>query len=257
MTRKTSYGVAVIVTDPDGRLVMQHRDNRPGIAYPDHWSVPTGGIRQVEDVTWETAAHNAIRELAEELGLTLTPSDMAPLICETLEKPTQDIVRYVFQVRRQVPFSELHPFDAQGRPKEGRSWGVLGEADIFDGRLIPPTILFLLERHFGRPMFEFMNRNETAAGTIAQELLQRFEGLGLRRVSSDPTTRKVASASGLTLDDAAFGPDVLRISYEDPDQDFDCSRFGALVSFLTETPGAPKLSMLHGHMRLITPRVSA
>ena len=47
----------------DGRYLMQHRDDKPGIFYPDHWGLFGGAIEPGEDP--ETALR---RELKEELG---------------------------------------------------------------------------------------------------------------------------------------------------------------------------------------------
>ena len=54
--------VAIIVLD-DGRYLMQLRDNKAGIFYPDHWGFFGGAIEDGEDA--ETALR---RELREETG---------------------------------------------------------------------------------------------------------------------------------------------------------------------------------------------
>jgi 8-oxo-dGTP pyrophosphatase MutT (NUDIX family) len=56
--------VAIIILD-DGRYLMQLRDDKPGIFYPDHWGLFGGAVDAGEDP--ETALR---RELAEELTLT-------------------------------------------------------------------------------------------------------------------------------------------------------------------------------------------
>lgn len=53
---------ALILLD-DGRYLMQLRDDKPGIFYPDHWGLFGGAIEDGEDA--ETALR---RELREELG---------------------------------------------------------------------------------------------------------------------------------------------------------------------------------------------
>ncbi|MFD0412171.1 NUDIX domain-containing protein [Kitasatospora sp. NPDC127116] len=60
-------GVMVLVTDPAGRLLMHHRDDKPGIAWPGYWT-PIGGWREAD----ETPEENAAREVREEAGITIT-----------------------------------------------------------------------------------------------------------------------------------------------------------------------------------------
>ncbi|MEV0188374.1 NUDIX domain-containing protein [Kitasatospora purpeofusca] len=60
-------GIMVLVTDPAGRLLMHHRDDKPGIAWPGYWT-PIGGWREADETPEETAA----REVHEESGLTVT-----------------------------------------------------------------------------------------------------------------------------------------------------------------------------------------
>ncbi|MDP4025871.1 NUDIX domain-containing protein [Methylobacterium sp. NEAU 140] len=59
--------VALITLD-DGRYLMQLRDDKPGIFYPDHWGLFGGAIDPGED------AESAVRrELREELDLDAGP----------------------------------------------------------------------------------------------------------------------------------------------------------------------------------------
>ncbi|GGV19173.1 hypothetical protein GCM10010495_37620 [Kitasatospora herbaricolor] len=60
-------GVMVFVTDREGRLLMHHRDDKPGIAWPGYWT-PIGGWREAHETPQETAA----REVLEEAGITVT-----------------------------------------------------------------------------------------------------------------------------------------------------------------------------------------
>jgi len=60
-------GVMVLVTDGRGRLLMHHRDQRQGIAWPGHWT-PIGGWREGAETAEETAA----REVLEEAGITVS-----------------------------------------------------------------------------------------------------------------------------------------------------------------------------------------
>ena len=62
--RKISAGV--ILVDPQGRVLMQLRDAKPSIMFPNHWGL-TGGAGHPGETPEETAR----REVVEETGLTL------------------------------------------------------------------------------------------------------------------------------------------------------------------------------------------
>ncbi len=53
------------------QVVTILRDDRPDLPWPGHWDLPGGG-REGD----ETPAACALRELGEELGLTLAPTDL-------------------------------------------------------------------------------------------------------------------------------------------------------------------------------------
>ena len=57
----------VLLFDRDARLVIYLRDNKPEIPYPNHWDFIGGHLEDRE--TPEVAL---VREVQEELGLTLT-----------------------------------------------------------------------------------------------------------------------------------------------------------------------------------------
>ena len=57
----------VLLFDRDARLVIYLRDDKPGIPFPNHWDFFGG---HVED--GETPEIALVREVEEELGLTLT-----------------------------------------------------------------------------------------------------------------------------------------------------------------------------------------
>ena len=64
-----SHAVAAILLDSAGRYLLQHRDDKPGIWFPDHWGLFGGGL---EDGEAPRAA--LVRELGEELGLAVDPA---------------------------------------------------------------------------------------------------------------------------------------------------------------------------------------
>ena len=57
-------GVAVIIENHQGEILMLLRDDKPTISYPNHWSLVGGKVEEGE--TPETAAH---REMLEEIGV--------------------------------------------------------------------------------------------------------------------------------------------------------------------------------------------
>lgn len=57
----------VLLVDPDGRLLLQERDEHPVID-PERWGAPGGHVEDGED--FEAAAY---RELTEETALVLAP----------------------------------------------------------------------------------------------------------------------------------------------------------------------------------------
>ncbi|HZT51837.1 MAG TPA: NUDIX domain-containing protein [Stellaceae bacterium] len=73
-----SDAVAAILLAPDGRYVLQLRDDIPGIFYPGHWGC-FGGALEASDASVEAGLR---RELAEETGIALAP-DAATYFTET------------------------------------------------------------------------------------------------------------------------------------------------------------------------------
>ncbi|TGO06718.1 NUDIX hydrolase [Serinibacter arcticus] len=65
----TPAGVQVIVQAADGRVLLQLRDDKPEIPYPNTWCIP-GGMRE----DGESPLDCAVRELEEEMGLRVPPS---------------------------------------------------------------------------------------------------------------------------------------------------------------------------------------
>lgn len=61
----TARGAVAIIANRRGELLLHLRDDLPGIAWPDHWSLLGGGCDPGED-----PADAIVRELDEEAGLT-------------------------------------------------------------------------------------------------------------------------------------------------------------------------------------------
>ncbi|MET7608178.1 NUDIX domain-containing protein [Streptomyces avermitilis] len=62
----TARGAVAIIANRRGELLLHLRDDLPGIAWPDHWSVLGGGCDPGED-----PRQAIIRELDEEAGLAV------------------------------------------------------------------------------------------------------------------------------------------------------------------------------------------
>jgi len=64
--------VAAILFLEDGRYVLQHRDDKPDIWYPDHWGCFGGAVD-----AGEAPVAALVRELMEELAVGVKPADVA------------------------------------------------------------------------------------------------------------------------------------------------------------------------------------
>ena len=62
-------GVQVILLDARDRVLLQLRDDVPGIPYPGTWCLPGGHLEDGEE-----PAAAAVRELREEMSLDIAPS---------------------------------------------------------------------------------------------------------------------------------------------------------------------------------------
>ncbi len=89
---ESSAAVAFAI-DPLGRILMQLRDDRPGVIHPGAWS-PFGG--HVEP--GETLRAAVVREFAEETGLVLPPEGFAPLGRALSTSPARTRL-YAYRVR--------------------------------------------------------------------------------------------------------------------------------------------------------------
>lgn len=123
-----SDAAVAILTLEDGRYLMQLRDDKPDIFYPDHWGLFGGGIDAGEDS--QTCLR---RELMEELTLaprsltffTRMVFDFSPFGCGTL-------FRDFFLVP--LTYAELSRLTlGEGRKMEAVDLQTL----LIDGRVVP------------------------------------------------------------------------------------------------------------------------
>ena len=91
-----SHRVAIAILQQRGRLLLQLRDDIPGIVYPGYWAMFGGHIEPGE--TPEVAVK---RELQEEIGY------LAPMVSEFGRYPTPQVVRHVFHAPLAVGVEQL------------------------------------------------------------------------------------------------------------------------------------------------------
>ena len=85
---------AIIILD-DGRYLMQLRDDKPGIFYPDHWGLFGGAMEPGED--GETALRRELREEIDRDDADMVYFTRMDFGFETLG--AKNAVRYYYQVR--------------------------------------------------------------------------------------------------------------------------------------------------------------
>jgi 8-oxo-dGTP diphosphatase len=117
-TPKHGYsGALVLIEDRQGRLLMQLRDDIAGIFWPGRWGFFGGGIEPGEDML--TAA---LRELEEEVGLSLAPDQLAPF-AKLTSPPPQEATLFAF-------FARLDIAPADIRLKEGAGFAFWSRAQL-------------------------------------------------------------------------------------------------------------------------------
>ena len=118
-------GALVMAQDREGRVLMQLRDDRPGIAAPGHWGLFGGGVEPGEDLV-----EAAVREFREETGVWLSEHELAPLV-RVPSQARSDGVLYVFHTDRRIAPGEL-------RLGEGAGFAFLTPAQLLRFDVIAP-----------------------------------------------------------------------------------------------------------------------
>ncbi|OJX75926.1 NUDIX domain-containing protein [Magnetospirillum sp. 64-120] len=134
---KASNACAALLVLENGRYLMQLRDNKPGIWYPDHWGLFGGGVEDGED-----SQEALIRELNEELGFVPRQLryfsrfhfDFAPLGMPVLWRDFYE-----------VPVTEAEV--AQMRLGEGSGLEAVSIGDLLLNRKVTPYDSFALWMH--------------------------------------------------------------------------------------------------------------
>jgi 8-oxo-dGTP pyrophosphatase MutT (NUDIX family) len=130
---------AIIVLDDD-RYLMQLRDDKPGIFFPDHWGLFGGASEPGEDL-----AAALRRELLEELGYQIGPATYFTRMEFYFESlGARRAVRDYYEVRM---LSSAVPNLKLG---EGRALQPLSAAEILLERRVVPYDAFAIWLHFAR-----------------------------------------------------------------------------------------------------------
>ena len=95
-------GASIIFVNNQNQVLLILRDDRPDIPYPNMWDVPGGHVE-----TNETVEQCIIREMAEELGLTLTDFHLF----STWE--FKDRIETVFWKKADLNINQIHLTEGQ------------------------------------------------------------------------------------------------------------------------------------------------
>ena len=127
---------AIIVLD-DGRYLMQLRDDKPGIFYPDHWGLFGGAIEEGED--GEQALRRELREELDHEADAVSYFTRMDFAFESLgAKPS---IRLFYVV--EMPASQIGRLTLG----EGRQMGALSPDEILLEKRVVPYDSFAIWMH--------------------------------------------------------------------------------------------------------------
>jgi 8-oxo-dGTP pyrophosphatase MutT (NUDIX family) len=138
-TPHPSDAVAAIIVDAQGRYLVQHRDELPGIFYPGHWGCFGGALNSGEE-----PMHALVRELREELELDLSPKHARPFTRFDFDFQPLGLGKVFRQ------YYELQITDAQRagiRLHEGQDLGWFDGGDLLQRPRVTPYDAFAIWMH--------------------------------------------------------------------------------------------------------------
>ncbi len=102
--------VGVLLLTKEGHLIVQHRDSKNWIRWPDSLGVFGGNAEGLE-----TLGEAVVREMKEELGIDIDPHRLVPFktYYQTIEKHGQTVTCHIF-ILRDVDPEELTVYEGQG-----------------------------------------------------------------------------------------------------------------------------------------------
>jgi 8-oxo-dGTP pyrophosphatase MutT (NUDIX family) len=127
---RPDHAVAALLQLGDGRYVLQQRDIKANIFYPDHWGCFGGAVD-----AGESEVEAIVRELGEELGVALRPAD-----CQYFTEFTFDFGFTGHGICRRSYFviTPTYPDVAAFTLGEGAGIGAFtAEEALVDKRLVP------------------------------------------------------------------------------------------------------------------------
>ena len=96
-----------LIVASDGRVLLQHRDDKPGIYEPGRWGLFGGGVE-----TGESTAEAFLREMQEELGWR--PKHFETYRSIELQLPETKLLSHVFAAHLDMPVEQLVLGEGQG-----------------------------------------------------------------------------------------------------------------------------------------------
>lgn len=122
--------VGTLLYNTAGCVLLQLRDDKPGIYYPGLWSIPGGAVEANE-----TPVQAAMRELEEETGYKLS-TEPEPLGRDTVAlKDGSPAIRYFFK----APYDGTQPIHCF----EGQKMEFIPIAEAQDLDLVPGCLAFI------------------------------------------------------------------------------------------------------------------